>query len=237
MIGRNSSIVVLTGAGISAESGIKTFRDNNGLWEDHHVEDVATPEAFARDPELVQKFYNMRRDQLLSGSVQPNAAHIALSSFESQFDGDFLLITQNVDNLHERAGSKNVLHMHGELLKVRCTSCQDIFQVDYNLSLESVCDNCKTKGSLRPHIVWFGEMPLNMDEISNRLKSATHFISIGTSSQVYPAAMFVDMVRSDCKRIELNLEITARSEAFNESVQGKASVIVPSFLERFINNQ
>jgi len=159
----NKNIVVLTGAGVSAESGLKTFRDNNGLWEDHRVEDVATPEAFSRNPELVQRFYNQRRMQLRSDQIMPNAAHIALAEFEKQHQADFCLVTQNVDDLHQRAGSTNILPMHGELSKARCTACGSVLNAPDEISSNTVCQHCKSMGTLRPHIVWFGEMPLYMD--------------------------------------------------------------------------
>ena len=160
------SIVVLTGAGISAESGIKTFRAVDGLWEGHRVEDVATPDAFERDPSLVQAFYNERRKPLLNQVVHPNDAHRALAELERRFEGEFLLVTQNIDNLHEQGGSSNVLHMHGEVLKMRCKITGDIFDCYSDIEAEDRCDCCGDLNNLRPHIVWFGEMPLYMDSIS-----------------------------------------------------------------------
>jgi len=159
------SIVVLTGAGISAESGIKTFRASDGLWENHRIEDVASPEGFTRDPKLVHQFYNARRQQLLSDAVKENTAHIALAKLERDFTGDFLLVTQNIDDLHERGGSKNVLHMHGEILKSRCKKTNLIYDCKEDIHIETPCPCCNEVGNLRPHIVWFGEMPLYMDEI------------------------------------------------------------------------
>src|SRR5688572_11753045 len=191
-MGQYASIVVLTGAGISAESGIKTFRDNNGLWENHRVEDVCTPEAFTRNPELVQQFYNARRRQLVA-EAKPNPAHAALADFERNFGGDFILITQNVDDLHERAGSRNLRHMHGELLKARCSKTQIVVPWTANITADTPCPCCSKTGLLRPHIVWFGEMPLFMDEIEAALSRCDLFVSIGTSGQVYPAAGFVQM--------------------------------------------
>ncbi len=160
-------IVVLTGAGVSAESGLKTFRDNDGLWENHRVEDVCTPEAYRRNPALVHQFYNARRKQLLQGT-KPNAAHHGLAKFEQRFNGDFLLVTQNVDNLHEQAGSQAVLHMHGELLKARCTHTDIVWPWQQDLGPETYCPCCNAPGQLRPHIVWFGEMPLSMSTIEQR---------------------------------------------------------------------
>ena len=153
------NIVVLTGAGISAESGIRTFRAADGLWEEHRVEDVATPEAFERDPELVQRFYNERRAQLLDG-IEPNAGHKALADFEKAHTGDFTLITQNIDNLHEQAGSENLLHMHGELLKVRCRHTQKLYPCREAVDNQRPCPCCGSSGALRPHVVWVGEMQL-----------------------------------------------------------------------------
>jgi len=178
------SIVVLTGAGISAESGIKTFRADDGLWENHRVEDVATPEAFERDPWLVQKFYNERRRPLLEKQglepqVKANLAHKALAKLEAEFVGDYLLVTQNIDNLHEQGGSKNIMHMHGEVLKMRCKVTDKVFDCFHDIQVADLCDCCGEANNLRPHIVWFGEMPLYMDEIASAISSCDLFISIG----------------------------------------------------------
>lgn len=223
------SIVVLTGAGISAESGIKTFRDSNGLWENHRVEDVCTPEAFARNPELVQTFYNARRRQLLAGA-RPNAGHLALAEFENRFSGEFTLVTQNVDNLHEQAGSERLLHMHGELLKARCCDSQREMAWEMDITTETLCPCCGKKGQLRPHIVWFGEMPFYMDEIENVLSRCDLFVSIGTSGQVYPAAGFVRLAK-DCgaHTVELNLEPSVGRSLFDEHHYGPASQTVARF--------
>lgn len=221
-------IVVLTGAGVSAESGLKTFRDSDGLWEGHRVEDVATPEAFASSPTTVHRFYNARRTQLLQ-EARPNTAHVALAKFEQAFQGDFLLVTQNVDNLHEQAGSQNILHMHGELLKSVCTACGSEFDCRTDLSEQSVCDNCASEGSLRPDIVWFGEMPKFMNIIEAALQDCDLFVSIGTSGHVYPAAGFVQAAHfSGADTLELNLENT-RNPNFTEHVSGQAGTIVPRF--------
>lgn len=226
---RYRSIVVLTGAGISAESGLKTFRDSGGLWEGHSVEDVATPEGFARDPEQVYNFYNMRRAQLLE-TAAPNAAHYALAKFESRFPGLFTLVTQNVDNLHERGGSLHVLHMHGELLKARCVDSGRVFSYHKQFNGQTRCPCCAQLGKLRPHIVWFGEIPLYMDKIEAALLGCDLFVSIGTSGQVYPAAGFVQLARvagADC--IELNLEPSAGKSQFTAARYGLASQIVSEF--------
>ncbi|WP_154223211.1 Sir2 family NAD+-dependent deacetylase [Marinicella rhabdoformis] len=220
-------VVVLTGAGISAESGLSTFRDNDGLWENHRVEEVATPEAFDRNPELVQRFYNMRRANLKS--VEPNAAHVALAQAEQQFES-FLLVTQNVDDLHERAGSKNLLHMHGELLKQRCVQCHDVSEIIGELSVNAICPNCDGVGSLRPDIVWFGEMPYFMDDIMAALMDCDLFVSIGTSGSVYPAAGFVQIAnQSGARTVELNLEPGDLQSEFQQAQYGKATAVVGEF--------
>jgi NAD-dependent deacetylase len=227
------NIVILTGAGISAESGISTFRDSGGLWDEHRIEDVATPEGYARNPELVLKFYNTRRQSLKN--VKPNAAHVALAKLEQDFSGSVLLITQNVDDLHERAGSKNLRHMHGELLKIHCTTCGQILTMADNTSLTDICPNCGSVGKLRPHIVWFGEMPLYMDEITAALTKCDLFMSIGTSGNVYPAAGFVQYATAaDAHTVELNLEDSIGATQFKERIYGKATEIVPAYIEGII---
>jgi NAD-dependent deacetylase len=221
------SIVILTGAGISAESGLKTFRDNDGLWENHRVEDVATPEAFQANPELVQSFYNERRAQLQEPKLKPNAGHIALAELEKFWKGSFLLVTQNVDNLHERAGSKNILHMHGELLKARDVKTQEVQNWTKDL-------NTHATPNLRPHIVWFGEMPLFMNAIDKALEHCDIFISIGTSGNVYPAAGFVNAATKAYK-IEVNLEPSLNNSAFDLSYIGKGSVEIPKLLQDLLH--
>ncbi len=226
-------IVVLTGAGISAESGIRTFRDAGGLWENHRIEDVATPEGFARDPERVHAFYNQRRRQLLSGEIEPNRAHTALARFEREFPGDFLLVTQNIDDLHERAGSRNLIHMHGELLRMRCTRSGEVHEVRSDIDTATPCPCCRVTGTLRPHVVWFGEMPLSMDQITEALDNCDRFIAIGTSGNVYPAAGFHQNARlARADTVEINLEPSGAS--FDEVVQGPASETVPDYLERLL---
>ncbi len=227
----SQSIVILTDAGISQESGIKTFRDSNGLWENHRIEDVASPEGFIKNPALVHDFYNMRRKQLLSSEVKPNVAHRALAELESKWPNQFLLVTQNVDNLHERAGSQKMLHMHGELLKIRCQSSEKVFNWESDLSQKTICSCCQREGQLRPHIVWFGEMPLYMDPIVKALEQCDVFVSIGTSGQVYPAAGFVDITPKKCKKIEINTAETPISESFHEHWIGSASQRVPELLK------
>lgn len=226
------NIVVLTGAGISAESGIQTFRASDGLWEEHRVEEVATPEGFAANPELVYRFYNQRRRHLLSEQVSPNPAHIALAEFERQFDGQFLLVTQNIDDLHERAASKNVLHMHGELLKSRCVSSGKQIETMFDIDHQSRCQCCEPPNALRPHIVWFGEIPLYMEQIEQTLAQADLFVSIGTSGNVYPAAGFAQQAALyGADTLELNLEASINQPIFKHSIQGRASELVPRFFQ------
>ena len=228
-------IVVLTGAGISAESGINTFRDNGGLWENHRVEDVATPEAFFRNPLMVQQFYNTRREQLLSAAIKPNAAHQALARLETAWPGQVLLITQNIDNLHERAGSRNLIHMHGELLKGRCQTSGGLLEIDHDLTPALPCPLCGKPGCLRPHVVWFGEMPLQMETIYQALARCDLFISIGTSGNVYPAAGFVEEAnRHGAHTIELNLEPSQRLTAFAEHRHGLATDLVPHYVDELL---
>ncbi len=221
-------VVVLTGAGISAESGLRTFRAADGLWEDHHIEDVASPEGFMRNPALVHRFYNERRTRLLE--TEPNAAHKALGEFERSFQGEFLLVTQNIDDLHERGGSQTPLHMHGELLKRRCCSCGTVAECRGSLDVDSECPDCGSKGALRPHIVWFGEMPFQMDRIQVALSLCELFVSIGTSGNVYPAAGFVAEAKaSGACCVELNLEESAGTPLFDECRTGPATRTVPEF--------
>ncbi|MBJ7221095.1 MULTISPECIES: Sir2 family NAD+-dependent deacetylase [unclassified Brenneria] len=231
-------VVVLTGAGVSAESGIRTFRAADGLWEEHRVEDVATPEGFHRNPELVQAFYNARRRQLQQPDIVPNAAHLALANLEALLGDNFLLITQNIDNLHERAGSERIIHMHGELLKVRCCQSGQIFDWTGDLSAEERCHCCQFPAPLRPHIVWFGEMPLQMDKISQALAQADYFIAIGTSGHVYPAAGFVHEAHAHgAYTLELNLEPSLVESQFDEKIYGPASTVVPEFVSAWLTRR
>jgi NAD-dependent protein deacetylase/lipoamidase len=229
------SVVVLTGAGISAESGIRTFRASDGLWEDHHIEDVASPEGFARDPDTVHRFYNQRRDQLLNQGIEPNPAHVALADFELKFSGNYRLITQNIDDLHERAGSNRPVHMHGELLKIRCSQSGRIFECRENTSPLSKCLCCGISGNLRPHVVWFGETPLYMTEIHQALNSCDLFIAIGTSGNVYPAAGFFETAQMvGAHTVELNLEPSINSSQFDEQFYGPASEVVPHYFKALL---
>lgn len=230
------SIVILTGAGISKESGLDTFRDADGIWSKVRIEDVATPEAFRRDPARVHGFYNARRRSLLDPRIRPNAAHLALAELERRWDGDFLLVTQNIDNLHERAGSTRLLHMHGEMLKSRCALCSQIVPWEQDLSVELSCQSCGSAGGLRPHVVWFGEMPFEMERIYAALARATLFVSIGTSGNVYPAAGFVREARAvaGARTVELNLEPSEGASLFEERRYGPATEIVPRFAEELL---
>jgi NAD-dependent deacetylase len=229
------SIVILTGAGISAESGVATFRGPDGLWEGHRVEDVATPEAFARDPAFVHRFYNLRRAAV--ATVLPNAAHLALARLEQEFDGNVLIVTQNVDDLHEQAGSRNLIHMHGALASGWCQACDARFGWTGDMSLASICPVCGAVGAVRPDIVWFGEMPYQMEAIDRALARCDLFVSIGTSGNVYPAAGFVETVRyyGKAHTLELNLERSQGSAWFRESRQGPATELVPAFVNGLLN--
>lgn len=228
------NIVILTGAGISAESGLKTFRASDGLWEGHRIEDVATPEAYARDPDLVNEFYNARRTQLKE--VFPNAAHLALAKLEQEWQHEVLIVTQNVDDLHERAQSKNLIHMHGELLKAHCTETKLV--CDWHEDILPDTDSPYSKhATLRPHIVWFGEMPLEMGRIYDALRKCDLFISIGTSGNVYPAAGFVQEARrAGAHCVELNLEPSLGANDFHQTINGKATEIVPQFVDTLLAN-
>lgn len=226
------NIVILTGAGVSAESGIDTFRGGGGLWEQHRVEDVATPEAFARDPDLVLRFYDMRRAAIQG--KHPNAAHRALARLDAEWGGDLLIVTQNVDDLHERAGARRVLHMHGEHLNAWCTACDARSRWTGPLIDRPPCPACGAR-ALRPDVVWFGEMPYRMDEIYAALRRADLFVSIGTSGAVYPAAGFVRDARElGAATLELNLERSQGSAWFDETRLGPASSLVPEWVEEVL---
>lgn len=232
----NPSIVILTGAGISAESGVKTFRDADGLWEGHRVEEVATPEAFGRNAATVHRFYNQRRQQLLT--VAPNPAHEALARLERDYQGEVTLVTQNVDDLHERAGSKKILHMHGEILRKKCIWCDAKSDCVNDLGKTDPCETCRRDGGVRPDIVWFGEMPYHLDEIDQTLGKAEIFIAIGTSGHVYPAAGFVKSARSSgawC--IEINKDQTTLSDCFDDQRVGLASIEVPRLVEELLQSE
>lgn len=230
------NLVVLTGAGISAESGVPTFRADDGLWCGHRVEDVATPQGYAADPALVQDFYNQRRRQL--ADVQPNAAHRALADLATRWEGDFLLVTQNVDDLHDRAhaqtppgGGFELIHMHGELLKARCTRSGVVMDWTKDMAADQASPR-HPQGLMRPHIVWFGEMPLEMERIEAALEACDLFVSIGTSGAVHPAAGFVQAARhAGARTVEINLEPTHGARLFDEGVYGPATQAVPGFFD------
>ena len=236
------NIVILTGAGISSESGIRTFRAEDGLWEDHRVEDVATPEAFRRDRDLVQRFYDERRKAVRA--AQPNPAHVALAQLDAQWPREegyaLLIVTQNIDDLHERAGAQiglergRVLHMHGEALSAWCTACDARHRWEGTLADEPPCPACGER-ALRPDIVWFGEMPYGMDPIYNALREADLFVSIGTSGAVYPAAGFVQQANAlGVSTLELNLDRSQGSHWFGESRLGPASELVPQWVDEIL---
>ncbi len=227
------NLVILTGAGISAESGLATFRDLGGLWSQVRLEEVATPEAFAADPARVQDFYNARRAQL--HRVAPNAAHAALARLDAAWTrGDFLLVTQNVDDLHERAGSRRLHHMHGELRRARCLACGADSPWQEDITPESACPACGATGRLRPHVVWFGEVPLGMDRIEAALERCDMFVSIGTSGRVWPAAGFASAVRGRARTLELNLEPSDGASIFHVTRDGPASRLVPAWVEEML---
>lgn len=229
---RIRNIVVLTGAGVSAESGIDTFRDGGGLWEQHRVEDVATPEAFERDPDLVLRFYDMRREAIQA--KQPNAAHLALARLDRAWSGELLIVTQNVDDLHERAGARRVLHMHGEHLNAWCTACGLRSPWTGPLIDRPPCPQCG-EAALRPDVVWFGEVPYHMEVIFAALRMADLFVSIGTSGAVYPAAGFVRDARDlGAATLELNLEPSQGTLWFDEARHGPATEVVPAWVEEVL---
>lgn len=231
-------IVILTGAGISAESGIATFRDSGGLWENERIEDVATPRGYARNPTKVLDFYNKRRRELLASGIEPNKAHLALARLEAECGRPFLLVTQNVDNLHERAGSRALAHMHGELLKARCEACDLVSERKEDILPDSPCPGCGKKGRLRPHIVWFEEMPLCLPEIGAAIQRCELFVSIGTSGNVYPAAGFAaEARRAGARVMELNLEPSLGATAFHEGRYGRATELVPAWVDELLAGQ
>lgn len=230
------NIVILTGAGVSADSGVATFRDPEGLWAKYSIEEVATPEAFARDPAKVHAFYNMRRAGLKG--IEPNEAHIALARLEREMGargGSVTLISQNVDDLHHRAGSRNLLSMHGQLAEAKCQYCRAVVPRAEDLSVELTCEGCGSKGGMRPNVVWFGEMPHHLDEIEQALAGAEMFVAIGTSGAVYPAAGLVAAARSlHIPCVELTLEPSDNARLFTEARYGPAAEIVPDWVEEIL---
>lgn len=230
------NIVILSGAGLSAESGVPTFRGMDGLWEGFRLEEVASPEAFKHTPEVVHRFYNLRRAAL--NTVQPNAAHHALVRLEREWTGSFLHVTQNVDDLAERAGAGKVLHMHGRLRQVRCVWCREVMPWEDELQISTPCPACGKAGKMRPDIVWFGEMPYHLEEITQALETVDLFISIGTSGVVYPAAGFARQAaaKGSQRLVEINLEDTEISPFFTERRTGSATVEVPRLVDELLVN-
>ena len=230
-------IFILTGAGVSKESGIKTFRENDGLWDNYKIEDVCTPEAFERNPDYVNNFYNERRKMINHNKIKPNEAHKFLAKLEQKCSDDFMLVTQNIDNLHEKAGSKKIFHMHGSIDKLYCMNCNFVFDFETDISTKDICKNCNLSGYIRVDVVWFGEQPKYLDIIYNFLKETDIFISIGTSNNVYPAAGFIDYLKQlnkKAKLIEFNIEKTSKSMLFDEIYTGNASKTVPKFVKKII---
>jgi len=227
------NVVVLTGAGISRESGLATFRDPDGIWAKHRIVDVATPGAFARDPARVQGFYNARRAALRDPAIRPNAAHLALARLERLYAGEVLVVTQNVDNLHEAAGSRAVLHMHGALVEALCRRCAAVHPWHADIAADSACPACGA-AALRPNVVWFGEMPYHMDAIEVALTRCAVFAAIGTSGQVYPAAGFINAVAGRARTVELTLEPSSVSPLFDEVRHGPATETVPLFVDELL---
>lgn len=226
-------IVILTGAGLSAESGLSTFRDAGGIWSKYDYRDVATPEGFARNPMLVQDFYNQRRRGL--EGTKPNAAHLALARLETEYPGEVTIVTQNIDALHEAAGSHLVVHMHGELLKALCTRCGNSHDWHDDIDAFTPCPSCGRPGNMRPDVVWFGEMPYHMERIYQYLTQTDLFVSIGTSGNVYPAAGFVALARDHgAHAVELNLEPSEGTSLFDETIHGPATQVVPDYVAKLL---
>ncbi len=233
---RYDKIVILTGAGLSAESGLATFRDQGGIWARYDYRDVATPEGFERNPGLVYEFYNMRRRD--GSTARPNPAHYALTHLQRKHPGEVLIVTQNIDILHEAAGTTNLIHMHGDMATVRCTNCDARLPWLEDLSAELACGECELAGGLRPNVVWFGEMPYEMERIAAAIAACNLFISIGTSGNVYPAAGFVaGALEAGAHTVELNLEPSDTASYFAECHLGKATEIVPAYVEELLKEQ
>ncbi len=229
------AIVILTGAGLSAESGVSTFRDPDGIWAKYDWREVATPEGFEINPAYVHEFYNMRRRAHIS--VKPNAAHAALARLEAGH-GNVTIVTQNVDALHEAAGSKELIHMHGEALKALCASCRTTHVWHVDLSVTTPCPSCGRTGAMRPGVVWFGEMPYHMQRISELLGTCDLFISIGTSGNVYPAAGFAAEARAHgAYTVELNLEPSQAASVFHQAIYGRATEIVPAYVDLLLTGK
>lgn len=227
------SIVILTGAGLSAESGVPTFRDKEGIWAQYDYREVATPQGFEKNPKMVHEFYNMRRRA--HAGIKPNAAHDALVRLERNYPGEVMIVTQNVDALHEQAGSRNLIHMHGEIFSALCASCQSRRPWSEDLSVDLKCPSCGAPGGMRPDVVWFGEIPYHMERIAEMLSGADLFVSIGTSGNVYPAAGFVaHAVSNGTRAVELNLEPSEGISLFHEAIHGPATEVVPRYVDRLL---
>lgn len=228
-------IVFLTGAGISAESGLATFRSENGLWNNHRVEDVATIEAYLRNPDYVHQFYNDMRPELFK--AEPNPAHLAITDLQSNYPAQIDIVTQNVDTLHEKAGNKNIYHIHGQINQIVCLNCGHVFETWGDISSEDKCEKCGVVGMLKPNIVFFGENLLYMDKVDNLLKSCDLFISIGTSGVVYPAAGFVQIAKMfGADTIELNMEQTSNNRLFDRHIYGPAGTTLPALVQELIES-
>lgn len=233
------NIFILTGAGISKESGINTFREKDGLWDNYRIEDVCTVNAFKKNPDLVNKFYNERKKKLENPKIKPNAAHFSLAELEKNCQKDFILVTQNIDNLHEKAGTKKILHMHGSLENGYCMYCKQKVNLNFNLTTEYQCKNCLNSGMVRVDVVWFGEQPKHLKKIYDCLEKTDVFISIGTSNNVYPAAGFIDFLAQLNKKIsmyEFNIEKTNKTSKFDKNFVGPATKTIPSFVREIIKN-
>lgn len=230
---RYSKIVILTGAGLSAESGLATFRDSGGIWARYDYRDVATPDGFQRNPNLVYEFYNMRRRE--GARAEPNAAHAALARLQRDYDGEVMLVTQNIDNLLEKANAPNPIHMHGEITKMLCTNCDARLPWTEDLTAELACPECELIGGMRPDVVWFGEVPYEIPLIVDALAACDLFVAIGTSGNVYPAASFVKAAHeSGAHTVELNLEPSTTTVSFAEYRHGPATKIVPAFVDELL---
>lgn len=230
------NIVILTGAGISAESGLATFRSSNGLWNNHPVEDVATVEGFQRNPAYVHAFYNELKQELVK--AQPNPAHLALTRLQNEYPARISIVTQNVDTLHEKAGSRNIYHIHGQINQAVCQNCGQILETFGDVDTETVCPHCRVMGMMKPNIVFFGENLLCMDEVDRLLRTCDLFLSVGTSGVVFPAAAFVQIAKlNGAETIEFNLEPTSNNYYFDRHVFGKAGSTLPAFIDDLITNR
>lgn len=227
------NILILTGAGVSAESGLATFRDADGLWNNHKVEDVATIEAFERNPEFVHQFYNEMKPELLH--AKPNPAHLALAKLEQEYPGEVNIITQNVDTLHEKAGSQKVCHIHGQINQAVCLNCGNVLETWDDVDTQTVCPHCHVAGMMKPNIVFFGESLLYMDKAAHLLSNCDLFVSVGTSGVVYPAAGFVQTAKyRGAETYEFNLEAASNNYLFDKHIYGKCGKTLPEFVDKLL---